>query len=85
MRRVFATGEEMAIASVFPAPGKTRYYESTITPEFAADSSGQVESVPVVMRDVTGYKRAQAELIPHPGTSPRHRAVQERVPGQHEP
>ncbi len=63
MRQVFATGGEMAIASVFPGPGKTRYYESTIAPECAADGSGRVESVLVVMRDVTGYKRAQAELI----------------------
>ena len=65
MRQVFATGEEMAIASAFPAvaAGKTRHYETTIAPEFAADGSGRVESVLVVMRDVTGYKRAQAELI----------------------
>ena len=64
LRQVFATGEDLAIASVFPAPGgRTRHYESTLAPEFAADGSGRVESVLVIMRDVTGYKRAQAELV----------------------
>ncbi len=64
MRQVFATGEEMAVASSFPsANGKMRHYESTIAPEFAADGSSRVEAVLVIMRDVTGYKRAQAELI----------------------
>ena len=64
MRHVFTTGEELAIASVFPAPGgRTRHYESTLAPEFADDGSGQVTGVFVVMRDVTRDKRAQADLI----------------------
>ena len=64
LRQVFATGEDLAIASESPAPrGTTRHYESTLAPECAADGAGRVESVLVIMRDVTGHKRAQAELV----------------------
>ena len=63
LRQVFATGEDVAIASVFRAPGRKRFYESTLAPEFAADGSGSVESVLVIMRDVTAHKRAELELI----------------------
>ncbi len=63
LRHVFATGEELAVASVFRSPERTRHYESTLAPEFATDGSRRVETVLVVMRDVTGYKRAQDELI----------------------
>ena len=64
LRQVFATGEDVAIASKFPAPGgRTRYYESTLAPEFAADDPRRVKSVLVIMRDVTAHKRAQADLV----------------------
>ncbi len=63
LRHVFATGEELAVASVFRSPEHTRHYESTLAPEFAADGTGRVEAVLVVMRDVTAHKRAQDELI----------------------
>ncbi len=64
LRQVFATGDDVAVASRFPAPGgRTRYYESTLAPEFIADGSGRVESVLVIMRDVTAHKRAESELV----------------------
>ncbi len=64
LKQVLATGDDVAVASVFPAPGgRRRYYESTLAPEFAPDGSGKVETVLVIMRDVTAHKRAQAELV----------------------
>ena len=63
LQQVFSTGEDLAVASVFRSPEKKRFYESTLAPEFAMDGSGRVESVLVVMRDVTAHKRAEAELI----------------------
>ncbi len=62
LRRVFRTGEEIAVGSVFPTPHGPRHYESTLAPEFAADGSGQVENVLVVMRDVTRVRRAEQAL-----------------------
>ena len=64
LRQVFATGDDVAVASKFPAPGgRTRYYESTLAPEFTLDDSHRVESVLVIMRDVTAHKRAQSDLV----------------------
>ena len=64
LRQVFATGDDVAVASRFPAPGgRTRHYESTLAPEFAPDGSARVESVLVIMRDVTAHKRAQSDLV----------------------
>ncbi len=59
LRRVFQTGEELAVESVFPTPHGPRSFESTLAPEFASDGSGRVEFVFVIMRDVTRLKRAE--------------------------
>ncbi len=63
LRRVFASGQDLAVASEFPGPRRLRHYETTLAPEFAADGSGTVASVLVIMRDVTRYRRAQEDLV----------------------
>ena len=62
LRRVFQTGEEIAVESFFPTPRGLRSYESTLAPEYAPDGSGRIDNVFVVMRDVTRLKRAEQAL-----------------------
>ncbi len=57
--QVFASGEEGEIeCDLTDTKGGTRHYQSRLVPEF--DRHAEVESVLVLSRDVTEYKRARA-------------------------
>lgn len=60
VRRVFATGREQDIEITYPTAAGTRYYESRMVPEHAAD--GEVESVLAIARDITDRKQAELAL-----------------------
>ncbi len=57
---VFDTGEELNVEISAPFEGEKKFFESRMAPEF--DESGNVESVLVISRDITGRKKADESL-----------------------
>ncbi len=61
LERVFETAQEEAVEYEFPYLGKITYQAARVVPEFGGD--GSVESVLVIIRDITERKRLEAELL----------------------
>jgi PAS domain S-box-containing protein len=60
LRRVFETGQEASLDFTYPSPSGLRSFQSWFGPEIG--SSGAVESVICITRDVTEQKALEAEL-----------------------
>ena len=60
LRRTFETGQEQPHETPFQTPEGERFFESRMVPEFGPD--GTVETVIVVVRDVTHRRRAERQM-----------------------
>lgn len=60
LRQTFATRQECNYEFQFDTRDGTRYFQTRMVPEFAAD--GSVESVLTISRDLTNYKRVEQAL-----------------------
>ncbi len=75
MRATFATRQACRFEFDFPASDGTRYYQTQMVPEVAAD--GTVESLMGITRDVTDYKRVEQALRQ---SEERYRSLVESLP-----
>jgi PAS domain S-box-containing protein len=60
LQQGFETGQEQSIEFSFPTAQGLQHYCARIVPEFASDRT--VESLLIITRDITAYKRSEASL-----------------------
>ena len=60
LRRTFETGQEQPHETLFETPEGERFFETRMVPEFGPDNA--VETVIVVVRDVTHRRRAEQQM-----------------------